>query len=72
MLAAVLAVVVVVLLAVDHPPHDVDKRSTGNEAPMVITPRDLVRLARQLTDQACTVARSGARRRADRVRRPDG
>jgi hypothetical protein len=62
----------VVLLAADRPPHDVDERSTGNEAPMVITPRDLVRLARQLSDQDCRVARSGARRRADRVRRPDG
>jgi hypothetical protein len=39
---------------------EADERTTGREAPMVITPRDLVRLARQL---ASVVAAAARRRR---------
>jgi hypothetical protein len=54
-------------------PHDDDERTTGREAPMVITPRDLVRLARQLTGVvARKLVRSAAKRPADRERRAGG
>jgi hypothetical protein len=50
-------------------PHETDETKTGREAPMVITLRDLVRLARQLADAARSVVRA-ARRRSDHERPP--
>ena len=48
---------------------ETDERTTGREAPMVITPRDLVRLARQLAGVARTVARAAGRRQPGNKRR---
>jgi hypothetical protein len=44
--------------------HATDERTTGREAPMVITPRDLARLARQVADVARAVARAASKRRS--------
>jgi hypothetical protein len=45
-----------------------DGSATGSEAPMVITPRALVRLARQLAGAALEAGRAAAARRAGRRR----
>jgi len=45
-----------------------DERRRGREAPMVITPGALLRLARQLAGAGGRLARAAARRRGERRR----
>jgi len=47
-------------------PDETDERTRGREAPMVITPRALVRLAKQLAGAARGLAHAAATRRAGR------
>jgi hypothetical protein len=44
-------------------PDDFDERTTGREAPMVITPRAVVRLARQLARLTPGVVRRAVKRK---------
>jgi len=47
-------------------PDETDERTRGREAPMVITPRALVRLAKQLAGAARGRVRGAPKRPADR------